>query len=380
MHISVAIDSFKGSLSTHQSGQAVKDAALRVFDDADVNIFPLADGGEGTTDAIISALSGKTKAIKVTGPLGLKIESSYGIVDYEKTAVIEMSSAAGITLISEEEKNPLNTTTFGVGELIKDALDEGCRSFIIGIGGSCTNDGGVGMLQALGFGFFDRYGNSVPFGAKGLSSIERIILDSADARLKECKFTVACDVNNPLCGELGSSAVYGKQKGATPEMISDMDKWLEKYADLTKEALPCSDKNFSGAGAAGGLGFALKAYLNAELKSGIDLVIDAVKLEADIKTADIVVTGEGRLDGQSYMGKAPVGVAKIAKKYNKPVVAFSGAVSDDAKMCNTVGIDAYFPILRTPCTLDDAMNIENAYKNLSDTAEQVFRLIKTFVN
>ena len=379
MRVVVAIDSFKGSLSTLQAGNAVKEGILRVFSDAGVNVFPLADGGEGTTDAIISACFGNTKSVKVTGPLGENIESNYGIIDNEKTAVLEMSSAAGITLISEEEKNPLNTTTFGVGELIKDALDNGCRSFIIGIGGSCTNDGGVGMLQALGFEFLDKDGKQVLFGAKGLSAIESIILEKADERLKDCKITFACDVKNPLCGKQGCSAVYGKQKGATPDMITKMDGWLDRYAELTKKELPCSDKNFPGAGAAGGLGFALMSYLGAELKSGIDLVIDAVKLEDNIRTADIVVTGEGRLDAQSYMGKAPVGVSALAKKYGKPVIAFSGAVSDGAQMCNTVGIDAYFPILRSPCTLEDAMNIKNASENLADTAEQVFRLIKTFI-
>lgn len=378
MRICVAIDSFKGSLSSLQSGQAVKIGAWKVFDEADVDIFPLADGGEGTTDAIISATSGQTKNVKVTGPLGDKIECSYGIINSTKTAVIEMSSAAGITLIAEDKKNPLNSTTFGVGEMIIDALDNGCRNFIVGIGGSCTNDGGVGMLQALGFEFFDKNDKQVPFGAKGLSLINSIAIKNADARLRDCRFTVACDVKNPLCGVDGCSAIYGKQKGATPEMIVEMDKWLDNYAYLTKKLVPTSDKDFPGAGAAGGLGFALRSFLNAELKSGIDLVIDAIKLEDSIKIADIVVTGEGRLDSQSYMGKAPVGVAALAKKYNKPVIAFSGAVIDGAQMCNTVGIDAYFPILRTPCSLDSAMNIDNAYKNLIDTSEQVFRLIKTF--
>lgn len=379
MRVCVAIDSFKGSLSTMQSGNAVKDGVLKVYDNAEVNVFPLADGGEGTTDAIISASFGKTKNVKVTGPLGHIIESSYGVIESEKTAIIEMSSAAGITLVKENEKNPLNTTTYGVGELILDALDNGLTNFIIGIGGSCTNDGGIGMLQALGFELLNKDRKQVSYGAKGLLEIEEISLKNADPRLKECRFTVACDVKNPLCGKLGCSAVYAKQKGATPEMIAEMDVWLERYASLTKKVLPNSNKDFQGAGAAGGLGFALMSYLNAELKSGIDLVIEAVKLEDSIKMSDIVVTGEGRLDGQSYMGKAPIGVAKIAKKYNIPVIAFSGAVADGAQMCNGAGIDAYFPILRAPCTLDDAMNIDNAYKNLTDTAEQVFRLIQTFM-
>lgn len=373
--IVVAIDSFKGSLSTFEAGSAIKTAAKEVYEDAKVVISPIADGGEGTVDAIISATGGEMVQVYVSDPLGEKIEASYGFVPKTKTAIIEMSAAAGITLINESERNPLNTTTFGVGEMILDAISRGCRKFVIGIGGSATNDGGIGMLQALGFEFLDKTGNQVCHGAKGLSELCEIKTDKANEKLKECSFSVACDVKNPLCGEDGCSAVYGPQKGATPEMIKSMDASLLRYAKLTKEIIPQADHEKEGSGAAGGMGFALLSYLGATLVSGIELVMRETGLEEHIRDADLVITGEGRLDGQSYMGKAPIGVAKLSKKYGKPVIAFSGCVTDDAVICNDHGIDAFFPIVRKPCSLEEAMDIENAYKNLIDTAVQVFRII-----
>ena len=372
----IAVDSFKGSLNTFQAGEAIKEGILQVYGGAQINISPIADGGEGTVDAIISATDGDIKKVSVHDPLGNMISASYGIIQSTKTAVIEMSAAAGITLIDESQRNPLNTTTYGVGEMILDAISCGCRKFVIGIGGSATNDGGIGMLQALGFEFLDRDGKQVEFGAKGLENIVEIKTDNAASELKECVFSVACDVKNPLCGENGCSAVFGPQKGATPEMIKNMDMWLSHFAKLTKAVIPTSCADIPGTGAAGGMGFALLSYLNADLVSGIELVMSQTKLEDIIKDADIVITGEGRLDGQSYMGKAPIGVAKLAKKYNKPVLAFSGCVTDDATVCNEHGIDAFFPIVRRPCTLKEAMDNENAYKNLRDTVMQVFRLIK----
>ena len=372
MKVSIAIDSFKGSLSTLEAGRAIEEGIKKVYSDAEVKITPMADGGEGTVDAIVSATGGEMHKVKVHNPIGEIIESCYGVVD--KTAVIEMSAAAGITLISEAERNPLNTTTYGVGEMIVDAIKKGCRKFIVGIGGSATNDGGIGMLQALGFELLDKSGNQVSYGAKGLNELAVIKKDNALAELSECSFLVACDVKNPLCGEKGCSKIFGPQKGATADMIKDMDLWLENFAELTKGINPDADKEFPGAGAAGGLGFAFLSYLGAELRSGIELVIKETRLEDAVKCADIVITGEGRLDGQSYMGKAPVGVAKLAKEYNKPVIAFAGGVTEDAVKCNDYGIDAFFPVVRTPCTLEEAM--ENAYSNLKNTAEQVFRMIK----
>lgn len=378
--IVIAIDSFKGSLTTFESGKAVKEAVEEIYSDISTIISPIADGGEGTVEAIITANQGELVKTTVHDPLGEVISATYGYVPKTKTAIIEMAAVAGITLIKENQRNPLNTTTYGVGEMILHAISKGCRRFIIGIGGSATNDGGVGMLQALGFEFLDENGKQVLLGAKGLKDIAVIKTEKAVKELKECSFCVACDVKNILCGDNGCSAIYGPQKGATPEMIRNMDSWLEKYAQLTKKVIPTSDANIPGTGAAGGMGFALMSYLNATLKSGIELVMEETGLESYIKDADIVVTGEGRLDGQSYMGKAPVGVAKLAKKYNKPVIAFSGCVTEDAITCNEHGIDAFFPIVRKPCTLDEAMNINNAYKNLKNTAYQVFRLIKIYEN
>jgi len=378
--IVIAIDSFKGSLTTFEAGKAISEAVKEVYADAETVISPIADGGEGTTQAIVFASDGEFVKTIVSDPLGRMIEAAYGYISSTKTAIIEMSAAAGITLIDDCDRNPLNTTTYGVGEMICDAIEKGCRKFIIGIGGSATNDGGVGMLQALGFEFLDKNGHQVAHGSKGLKDIVSIKKDNAVKELKECSFCVACDVENVLCGDNGCSRIYGPQKGATPEMIKDMDAWLNNYANLTKEVIPTSDANASGTGAAGGMGFALLSYLNATLMSGIDLVIKETDLESHIMDADLVITGEGRLDGQTYMGKAPVGVASLSKKYNKPVIAFSGCVTDDAVICNEKGIDAFFPILRKPCTLDEAMDVNNAYKNLKDTACQVLRLIKIYEN
>lgn len=369
MNIVVAIDSLKGSLSSLEAGAAVSEGIHRAMKDANVVVRPLADGGEGTVEALALGMNGRIEKVMVTGPLGAKVEAAYGIVDAAKTAIIEMSAAAGITLLDEKERNPLDTTTFGVGELICDAIAKGCRNFIVGIGGSATNDGGIGMLNALGYEFLDADGRQVPFGAKGLALLEKISDEHVIPVLKECHFKVACDVTNTLCGEQGCSAVFGPQKGATPDMIAQMDEWLAHYAKLTGEKYPKADMNQTGTGAAGGLGFAFLSYTDAVLEPGVKIILD-------VKNADIVVTGEGRLDSQTVMGKAPIGVAAIAKKYGKPVIAFSGCVTDDAVLSNEHGIDAFFPILRTVTTLDEAMNSENAGKNMILTAEQVFRLIK----
>ncbi len=373
----IAIDSFKGSLTTYEAGAAIREGIKTVYADAKVIISPMADGGEGTAKAIVSAINGTEKRISVCGPLGRKVEAVYGTVPDTKTAIIEMASAAGITLISESERNPLYTTTRGVGEMIVDAIENGCRDFIVGIGGSATNDGGVGMLSALGFEFLDANGAPIRDGAAGLSELAKIKTDNALPELGECTFSVACDVKNPLCGDNGCSAVYGPQKGATAAMIADMDVRLAHYAELTKEVLPHSDANFPGVGAAGGLGFAFHSYLGAKLVSGAQLVIEATRLEEHIKSADIVITGEGRLDGQTAMGKAPIEIAKLAKKHGKCVVAFAGCVTENAALCNEYGINAFFPILRSPVSLADAMDPKTAYNNLKSTAEQVFRLIKT---
>lgn len=371
----IAIDSLKGSLSSLEAGDAIKNGILKAMPEADVCIRPLADGGEGTVEALTLGMGGTLETVKVTGPLGEKVDCVYGMIQENKTAILEMSGAAGITLVPETARNPLHTTTYGVGEVIKDAIKKGCRHFIVGIGGSATNDGGIGMLQALGYGMLDKDDIQVPAGAKGLEKIVNITDDQVIPELKECTFKVACDVTNPLCGEFGCSAIFGPQKGATQEMVHDMDQWLSNYAKITAEKYEKADAKQPGTGAAGGLGFAFLAYTNAVLESGIQIVLEETKLEKYVQDADIVITGEGRLDGQTVFGKAPIGVAKIAKKYGKPVIAFSGAVTKDAVACNEHGIDAFFPILRSIQTLEEAMDSSVARENMIATVEQVFRLI-----
>ena len=370
----IAIDSLKGSLSSIEAGQAIAEGIKKADAKADVVIRPLADGGEGTVEALVCGMNGTLQHVKVTGPLGEPVVCEYGIIDETKTAVIEMSGAAGITLVPDTKKNPLYTTTYGVGEVIRDAIEKGCRRFIVGIGGSATNDGGIGMLQALGYGFLNKDGQQVPFGAIGLRELETITDTYVLPELAECEFKIACDVTNPLCGENGCSAVYGPQKGANPSMIMEMDKWLRYYAALAREKFPKANLNEPGTGAAGGLGFAFLTFTNAVLESGIKIVLEETKLESFVKDADVVVTGEGRLDFQTAMGKAPVGVAGLAKKFDIPVLAFAGSVTKDATECNKNGIDAFFPILRGISTLEEAMKPENAKQNLTDTAEQAFRL------
>lgn len=380
MKVVVAIDSFKGSLSSMEAGQAIAEGVKRVYQNAEVVVRPLADGGEGTVEALVEGMGGIFVTKEVTGPLGEKVDAVYGVIESEedssKTAIIEMSAAAGITLVPEKSRNPMNTTTYGVGELILDAIERGCRHFIVGIGGSATNDGGVGMLQALGYDFLTREGKAISYGGDGLRELASIEDVNVHPKLKECTFKVACDVTNPLCGENGSSAIFGPQKGATPEMVQELDQLLLHYAELSKEMNANADRFYPGTGAAGGMGFAFLTYTNAALESGIQIVLTETKLEELIKTADFVVTGEGRLDGQTALGKAPIGVAALAKKYQKKVLAFAGAVTPDAKECNQHGVDAFFPILRGVVTLKEAMNKEVAHQNMVDTVEQVFRVVE----
>ena len=380
MKVIVAIDSFKGSLSSMEAGQVIAEGVKRVYQNAEIVVRPLADGGEGTVEALVEGMGGIFVTKEVTGPLGEKVEAVYGIIeskdDLSKAAIIEMSAAAGITLVPEESRNPMNTTTYGVGELILDAIERGCRHFIVGIGGSATNDGGVGMLQALGYDFLTREGKAISYGGNGLRELARIEEANVHPSLKECTFKVACDVTNPLCGENGSSAIFGPQKGATPEMVQELDQLLLHYAELSKEINANADRFYPGTGAAGGMGFAFLTYTNATLESGIQIVLTETKLEELIESADFVVTGEGRLDGQTALGKAPIGVASLAKKHQKKVLAFAGAVTPDAKECNQHGIDAFFPILRGIVTLKEAMDKENAHQNMVDTVEQVFRVVE----
>ena len=371
MKIIVAIDSLKGSLTSLEAGAAAREGILAVSPTSQVKIFPLADGGEGTCFAVTKALGGELKSVEVTDPLGKKVLAQFGEVLDKKLAVIEMANAAGLPLVPENLRNPLNTTTYGVGELIKIAIQDGCRDFIIGVGGSATNDCGLGMLTALGFNF-----NAGIFG-RDLENVTAIDASNALPELKACKFRIACDVTNPLTGKNGCSAVYAPQKGATPEIVAKMDDWIKNFGDLSAKVLKLKEKSAPGDGAAGGLGFAFRNYLNGELLPGVDIVLDALDIKNYLKTADILITGEGRLDFQTAQGKAPSGVAKLAKKINPNIitVGLGGSVAD---ISDDAGIDAAFCILRSPMTLADAMNKKIAEKNISETAAQIVKLVENF--
>ncbi len=375
MKILISIDSFKGSLSSMEAGNAAAEGFAKALPGAQTAVRPLADGGEGTVEALVNGMGGSLRTIAVCDPLGRQVQASYGIMP-DKTAIIEMAAASGLTLLKPEERDPMKTTTFGTGMMIKDAMDLGCRKFIIGIGGSATNDGGIGCLQALGYNMLDAEGRQVPFGAQGCAELFRIDASFADPHLKECEFFVACDVKNPLYGDDGCSMVFSHQKGADTETAMRMDIFMKKYAHMTKEINPEADPDAPGSGAAGGLGFALVSYLNAKLCPGADLIIGAVGTEKLISGADIIVTGEGCIDEQTVMGKAPITLARLAKKYHKPVIAFSGIAGKNAELCNSNGIDAFFPVLRDLMTPDEAMDKKNAAENLTAAAYQVGCLLK----
>jgi len=334
-------------------------------------------------DTLVEALGGSLETVRVKGPLFQEVEARYGILSDSqyspkdgKLAVMEMSQASGITLLSPAERNPLKTSSYGVGEMILDAYHKGCHRFLIGIGGSATNDGGIGMLSALGFRFSKENGEEIcPIG-EDLKDLARIDDASVPEGLLQCSFQIACDVENPLYGENGASLIYGFQKGGNKELLSQMDLWMKRYSELVKEYNPAANPEAPGSGAAGGLGFAFRSFLQGELKSGVSLILEETKLSEKMQGADLVITGEGRLDEQSAMGKAPIGVAKLAKSQDIPVIAFAGAVTVGAKACNQAGIDAYFPILRGISTLEEAMEKETAQNNLADTVEQAIRLYR----
>lgn len=375
MKVVISIDSFKGSLSSNRAADAVEQGILNVFKNAEVVKVPIADGGEGTVDALCD----NRICVNVHGPLNDIITAEYGITN-DGVAVIEMAAASGLPLVPIDKRNPMYTTTYGVGELILDAINRGCRRFIIGIGGSATNDGGTGMLSALGFEFLDEFGKPISLGAIGLKDLCSIDISKALPVLSECSFEIACDVKNPMCGQNGCSYVFAAQKGANFYEIEQMDIWLENYSKKVQSIFEHSTPDFEGAGAAGGLGFAFSSFLKAKLNPGIEIVMKLVKLEEKINGADFVVTGEGKLDGQSIMGKTPIGVAALAKKHNIPVIAFCGCLGDNANLCNEYGIDAYFSILKEITTLESALKSECAFDNLKNTVEQIFRLIKTIKN
>jgi len=374
MKIVIAPDSYKESLSALEVASAIEAGFREIFPEAEYVKIPVADGGEGTVEAMVAATQGNIVRLTVTGPLGKPVEAFYGLSGDERTAFIEMAAASGLELVPAAQRDPLITTSFGTGELIKDALDRGVDHFIIGIGGSATNDGGSGMMQALGAQLLDEHGKQIAYGGGALPQLARIDIEQLDARIKQCRFEVACDVSNPLTGDKGASAIFGPQKGATPELVQQLDKALEHYATLIHRDLDIDVLHIDGGGAAGGMGAALHAFCQAELRSGIEIVTEALGLAEQVKDADLVITGEGRIDSQSINGKVPIGVAKVAKQFNKPVIGIAGSLTADVGVVHQHGLDAVFSVLFSICSLDDAL--ANAAQNVRLTARNVAAVIK----
>lgn len=373
MVIVLAPDSFKESMTAKEACEAMERGIKKVNDKITCIHVPMADGGEGTMQSLVDATKGKVYSLKVIGPLGNEVEAEYGILGDNETGVLEMASASGIELVPAEKRNPLKATTYGTGQLIKACLEHGVKRLLIGIGGSATNDGGAGAVQALGGRFLDAEGKELGFGGGELGKLSKIDLTGFDARLKDTIVEAACDVTNPLCGDKGASYVFGPQKGAAPEMVKILDSKLRHYADVIKEQLKIDVLDVPGAGAAGGLGAGLMAFLNASLKKGVDMIIKYSGLEEKIKNADMVWTGEGSIDFQTQYGKTPMGVAMIAKKYNKPVIALAGRVGEDIDILHEKGINSVFCILRGVTSLEEAL--EEGQKNIEKTSENIIRLI-----
>ena len=360
MRIVVAPDSFKGSVSALGVAEAMERGIRRVFADAEVRKIPIADGGEGTVEALVSATGGSVRQVEVTGPMGEHVTAHWGILGDGKTAVIEMAAASGLPLVAADQRDPRLATTFGTGELIRAALDAGLRKIIIGIGGSATNDGGVGMARALGVCFAGDNAQELREGGAALAGLRQIQLDGLDPRLSETEITVACDVDNPLCGPRGASAVFGPQKGATPEAVEELDTALSHFAACARVATGRDVAALPGAGAAGGLGAGLLFFTQAKLRPGVEIVLDAVGFADIVKGADFVITGEGRTDFQTAFGKAPVGVAKLAKQFGVPVFCLSGGLGEGADDVLAHGIDATLSVCDRPMTLDECMRAGGA--------------------
>ena len=375
MKIVVLMDSFKGSLTSVEAGNAIKEGVLAVDKKAEIAVYPFADGGEGTLEAFLSADKGSRKIkVNVSGPRGRMTEAYYGVLR-DDTAVIEIAQAAGLCLLSEEERDPLHTTTKGVGELIKHAISEGCRKFIIALGGSATNDCGIGMLKELGFEINDDKGIPVDDGALGLSKAVTVRERNMIPHLKECSFTIACDVKNPLFGENGASHVFAPQKGALPEDVEIMDRWMEDFSDIIKKSYSDAEPFSEGAGAAGGLGFAFNTFLNGHMEPGAVVLLKRTCIEEEISKADLIITGEGRIDEQTCMGKVPVRIAEIAKKYGRPVIAIGGCVGKGYENCHEFGIDAVFSIVPFPMSILEAMDKDTAKENVKRTAYEITKLL-----
>ncbi|HFS5790248.1 TPA: glycerate kinase [Citrobacter werkmanii] len=374
MKIVIAPDSYKESLSALEVATAIELGFREIWPEADYVKIPVADGGEGTVEAMVAATQGHLVHVDVTGPLGNTIQAFYGLSGDERTAFIEMAAASGLEQVPANLRDPLKTTSWGTGELIRHALDAGVEHIIIGIGGSATNDGGAGMVQALGARLLDAQDEDIAHGAMGLESLTRIDISQLDPRLAGCRIEVACDVTNPLTGKEGASVVFGPQKGATAEMIPRLDRALTHYAQLIARDLDVNVLDLAGGGAAGGMGAALYAFCGAQLRRGIEIVTDALRLDACVADADLVVTGEGRIDSQTIHGKVPVGVAKIAKRYNKPVIGIAGSLTADVGVVHQHGLDAVFSVIYTICSLDEAL--KNASENVRMTARNVAATLK----
>ncbi|PAE08361.1 glycerate kinase [Terribacillus saccharophilus] len=374
MKIVIAPDSYKESLSALEAANAIERGFKVIFPEAVYNKMPMADGGEGTVQSLVDATNGKIEERTVTGPIGKPVKAFFGLMGDGETAVIEMAAASGLHLVPTEDRNPLTTSTKGTGELISAALDLGVQHIIIGLGGSATNDGGAGMIQALGGRLLDEAGKDIGDGGGALAQLAVIDLAGLDNRLKDVRVEVACDVDNPLTGPRGASAIFGPQKGATPDMVELLDKNLSHFADIAEKALGKSFRDIEGVGAAGGLGASLLAFLNADLKRGIDIVLHAVDFEEAVKDADLVITGEGRIDSQTIYGKTPIGVAKAAKKYGVPVIGLAGSLSQDSDVVYEHGIDVLFSIVPGVVTLPEAF--EHAAEYMEKTARNIAASMK----
>jgi len=370
MKVVIAPDSFKESLSALEAASAIEAGFREIFPDATYVKVPVADGGEGTVDAMVAATGGRRVALQATGPLGRPVDAFYGLTGDESTAVIEMAAASGLELVPPAERDPLSATSRGTGELIRAALDAGARRFILGVGGSATNDGGAGMLQALGVGLLDEQGEQLPPGGAALARLTRIDVSRRDPRIEDCVFEVACDVSNPLVGPKGASAIFGPQKGATPEMVGQLDANLRHYAAVIARELGQDVAEVPGAGAGGGIAAAMLVFLNGRLRPGSEIVADAVGLDAKVADADLVVTGEGRIDGQTVNGKTPIGVARVAGRHGKPVIAIGGCLAIDAGAVHAHGIAATFSTVMKPETVAEVLagarfNLHRAARNVA---------------
>ncbi len=374
MKIVIAPDSWKESLTALEVANAIEDGFRQIFPDAEMIKIPMADGGEGTVEAMVAATQGRIVNLSVTGPLGEPVDAFYGLSGNEQQAFIEMAAASGLESVPAARRDPRITTSWGTGELIRHALDAGVRHIIIGLGGSATNDGGAGMVQALGAGLLDAHGEQIAFGGEALRQLERIDLTHLDPRLAECRIEVACDVTNPLTGNDGATAVFGPQKGATPEMVQQLDRALAHYGNVIERDLDKSVMTLQGGGAAGGMGVALYAFCGADLRQGIEIVTQALGLDDAVRGADLVITGEGRIDSQTIHGKVPIGVARVAKRYQLPVIGIAGSLTADVEVVYDHGLDAIFSVIPRICTLDDAL--VNAAENLRMTARNIAAVIK----